>query len=292
MAQLWRPIALAGVVAALIFTAALRGGEDEVTDAAAAEALPTEAAPDDAPDDDAPAQNERAFSGSGGKAFVPVAAAGPRPAPGTVAKPPVPTVDENGTQLLTGRVRLNVALTFDDGPHPQHTPEVLAILREFGIPATFCLVGAQVVNYPELVREIAADGHALCNHTVTHDTKLRHKDEATITDEIVRTDEAIVAAVPDAEVSFFRAPGGYFAKNVNVVAADHGLTPLGWSIDTEDWRKPGADAIRDRVLDRMHPGAVVLIHDGGGDRTASVAALPEIITALADEGYRFVVPNR
>lgn len=278
MAQLWRPIALAGVVVALVFTAAVRGGGDDATDPAPVAA---------------PTSDAVALTGSaGGKAFVPVSGANQRPAAGTVAPPPVPAVDDIDTRRLTGYVRLNVALTFDDGPHPQYTPTVLAILREHGVVATFCVVGAQVRSYPDLVREIAADGHALCNHTVTHDTKLRHKDESTIAAEITETHEAIVAAVPNAAVHYFRAPGGHFAENVNAVAQAHGLTPLGWSVDTEDWRRPGAEAIRDRVIGGIHPGAIVLIHDGGGDRSGSVAALPDMITTLLDEGYRFVVPSR
>jgi peptidoglycan-N-acetylglucosamine deacetylase len=284
VAQLWRPIALAGVVAALVFSAAMRGGDDPA-DAQLAVGPTAESTAE-------PTVERVAISRGSGKAFVPVSGAGPRPPAGTVASPPAPAVDDIGTRRLTGYVRLNVALTFDDGPHPEYTPAVLAILREHGVTATFCVVGAQVQSYPDLVREIAADGHALCNHTVTHDTKLPNKDEATIAAELADTHEAIVAAAPGTEVHYFRAPGGNFAGNVNAVAEAHGLTPLGWSLDTEDWRKPGADTIRDRVIGGIHPGAIVLIHDGGGDRSASVAALPAIVTTLLDEGYRFVVPSR
>lgn len=302
MAQLWRPIALAGVVVALVLTAAVRGGGPEASDAAAV-AAPTatpSAEPTTQPSTEpsvsvspstAPRQDAAALSGTG-RIFVAAAEAGPRPAPGTVAKPPTPAVDDIGTRRLTGYVRLNVALTFDDGPHPQHTPAVLAILREHGVVATFCVVGAQVRLYPDLVREIVADGHALCNHTVAHDTELRQKAESAIAADLIETHEAIVAAVPGAEVPYFRAPGGNFAGNVNEVVQAQGMTPLGWSLDTQDWRRPGAEAIRDRVIEGIHPGAIVLIHDGGGDRSGSVAALTDIITTLRDEGYRFVVPSR
>lgn len=203
---------------------------------------------------------------------------------------PVGAVDEIGTRRLTGRSGTTVALTFDDGPHPRHTPEVLAILGEHGVVATFCVVGHMVEAQPDLVRRIAEEGHALCDHTTSHDMELRNRSAERIQDEIAGTLAAITAAAPGAEVPFFRAPGGHFAENLNEVATSLGQVPLGWSIDTRDWRQPGAAEIRDRVLHEAHPGAVVLMHDGGGDRTGTVEALPGIISGLADLGYEFVVP--
>ena len=166
-----------------------------------------------------------------------------------------------------------------------------AVLRDRNVVATFCLVGGPARSNPDLVKAIVADGHVLCNHTVDHDMGLRHKSDGEITSDLEDTQAAILAAAPDADIRFFRAPGGNFATNLNSTAATLGFTPLGWSIDTRDWQKPGAAAIRDTVLTQIHPGAVVLMHDGGGDRSQTVSALPEIIDGLAELGYSFVVPS-
>ncbi|WP_158564019.1 polysaccharide deacetylase family protein [Jiangella anatolica] len=204
---------------------------------------------------------------------------------------PVAEVDDAGTRRLNGREGRTVALTFDDGPHPEQTPQVLRILREYEITATFCLVGEMARLYPKLVQQIADDGHRLCDHTITHDTELPDRDPGVIEDEIGGTLAAIRDAVPDVAVPFFRAPGGNFAANVNEVAAAHDQAALGWSIDPADWRKPGARAIHDYVAEHIHPGAIVLLHDGGGDRSGTVSALPAIIETLLAAGYEFVVPR-
>ena len=265
MADGWRPLVVSGVVVAVIIGAA--NGDEEPIDGrdatlSAATAQPTEQ-----------------------RAVEPPAEV---PAGDTMA--PVPAVDDIGTHRLTGRDGSTVALTFDDGPHPKHTVKVLAVLRDKGVTATFCLVGTQASTYPGLVAAIVKDGHVLCNHTVTHDMSLRSKRDGVIAAEFDDTQAAILRAAPGADVRFFRAPGGNFADNLNEAATARGLTPLGWSVDSNDWRKPGADAIRDSVLSQIHPQAVVLLHDGGGDRAQTVSALPEIIDALVERGYTFVVP--
>ncbi|PSL03579.1 peptidoglycan/xylan/chitin deacetylase (PgdA/CDA1 family) [Haloactinopolyspora alba] len=207
------------------------------------------------------------------------------------AGPSMPEVDSLGTRHLTGRAGKTVALTFDDGPHPGQTPQVLRILRDYDVTATFCVVEPNVRRHQDLVREIVADGHTLCNHTVSHDSRLPERPAGRIDDEIGTVVRAIDDVVPEAAVPFFRAPGGNFAANVNAVADGYGEQPLGWSIDPEDWRDQTTRRIRDEVIQRMHPGAVVLLHDGGGDRSATIAALPRIIETVRAAGYEFVVPR-
>jgi peptidoglycan/xylan/chitin deacetylase (PgdA/CDA1 family) len=267
MADGWRPLVVSGVVVAVIIGAANRDGDS--VDAAAA--VVTEQ----------PAVEQTAGPPT-------QAPAGTRDSGDTAA--PVPAVDDIGTHRLTGREGPTVALTFDDGPHPRHTEQVLAVLRAKGVTATFCLVGTQVGTYPGLVDAIVEDGHVLCNHTVSHDMSLRFKRDGVIAAEFDDTEAAILRAAPDADIRYFRAPGGNFADNLNDAANARGLTPLGWSVDSNDWRKPGAGAIRDTVLSQAHPQAVVLLHDGGGDRSQTVSALPEIIDGLIERGYTFVVP--
>jgi peptidoglycan/xylan/chitin deacetylase (PgdA/CDA1 family) len=212
-----------------------------------------------------------------------------KPTPEPVSAP-VAETDAVGTLRLTRTDGRTVALTFDDGPHPKYTPEILAILGDYGVRATFCVLGQQTDRNPALVARIADDGHLLCNHTTDHDTSLRQRNDGAIAEDLRDAAKAIKAAAPEAEIPFFRAPGGYFAANVNVIAGSFEMTPLGWSIDTQDWRRPAADAIHDTVIDAIHPGAIVLLHDGGGDRSATVEALPMIIESLRNRGYQFVVP--
>jgi peptidoglycan-N-acetylglucosamine deacetylase len=204
---------------------------------------------------------------------------------------PIPHRDNMGVIQTTGAPGRTVSLTFDDGPSPKYTPEVLDILAQHDVKATFCLVGASAKEHPELVRKIADRGHTLCDHTNTHDLDLADRPETQIRSEIGSTLEYVRAAVPDAEVPFYRAPGGNFSADVIEVAADYGQQPLGWSVDPRDWTEPGTEAIETAVLDQVIPGSVVLLHDGGGDQSETVDALDGIITALRAVGYEFVIPK-
>jgi peptidoglycan-N-acetylglucosamine deacetylase len=123
------------------------------------------------------------------------------------------------------------------------------------------------------------------------DLDLADRPETRVRSEIGSTLEYIRAAVPDADVPFYRAPGGNFSAEVIAVAADYGQQPLGWSIDPRDWTEPGMDAIKTAVDDGVSPGSVVLLHDGGGDQSETVDALDGIITALRAAGYEFVIPK-
>lgn len=184
-----------------------------------------------------------------------------------------------------------VTLTFDDGPHPTYTPQVLRILRDHDVQAVFCVVGEAVRENPELVRDIVEAGHQLCNHTFDHDNHLADRTDQQIRAQLTRTADAIEAADADADVPFFRQPATYVTDNVAAVARDEGYTPLDWTVDPRDWSTPGADAVLTRVLDRIRPGSVVLLHDGGGDRSGTVAALDQILTALDTAGYDVVLPE-
>jgi peptidoglycan/xylan/chitin deacetylase (PgdA/CDA1 family) len=183
-----------------------------------------------------------------------------------------------------------VALTFSSGPDPAYTPQILDVLDRHGVPATFCVVGEQVRDYPELVRRISDEGHTLCSQGLTQDAGLPHREDAEIQAEIEGGRVAIQAAAPGVGVPYFRAPAGAFSAEVNDIAEAYDHTPLGWSLDSSDWEQPGAAAIVDTVLDEVNPGDIVVLHDGGGDRSDTVAALDVLITALQNEGYEIVVP--
>jgi peptidoglycan-N-acetylglucosamine deacetylase len=185
-----------------------------------------------------------------------------------------------------------VALTFDDGPSPKYTPQVLDILKQYQIKATFCVIGDQVNEYPDLVRRIAADGHKLCDHTMTHDMHLPEKSDSRIKEEIVGNKETLQKVVPGSEVAYYRAPGGNWSGDVRQLAASWGLRPLGWSVDPRDWSRPGVDSILGTIREELKPGGVILMHDGGGNRTQTVAALQTLIPELKQQGYSFDFPQQ
>jgi peptidoglycan/xylan/chitin deacetylase (PgdA/CDA1 family) len=183
-----------------------------------------------------------------------------------------------------------VALTFDDGPDPRWTPQVLDLLAEHGAVATFCVVGEKAAKHPELVRRVVEAGMRLCDHSHTHDDQLPTRSVERMTEEILDTHRDLVdlAAVP---VPYFRAPGGNWSDPMLQMAADAAMQPLGWSVDPRDWRKPGAAAIVAAVQDQVHPGAIVLLHDGGGQRGQTVAALEQLLPWLTAQGYAFGFPT-
>ncbi|MGK5743081.1 polysaccharide deacetylase family protein [Micromonospora sp. URMC 103] len=183
-----------------------------------------------------------------------------------------------GAHVSTGDAR--VALTFDDGPDPQYTPQVLAALREYGVRATFCVVGEMAQDHPDLIQAIVADGHTLCNHSWNHDVALGKRSADAIRADLLRTNQAIRAAAPAAPIVWYRQPGGAWTYPVVSVAHGLGMTPLHWNVDPADWEAPGATKITSTVLAQVGPGSIVLMHDAGGSRQGTVDALYRILPAL------------
>lgn len=198
-------------------------------------------------------------------------------------------VDADGVQRRVAAGE-GLALTFDDGPDPRWTPAVLDLLRRHRARATFCVVGQHVAAHPELVRRIADEGHALCDHTWTHDEALASRPTAIVRTELRRTYDAVVAATGGRAPVYFRAPAGRWSPRVVAEARRLGLRPLGWSLDPADWRRPPPAAIASQVLQGPTHGAIVLLHDGYGHREATVAALDSILLALADRRLSLVAP--
>jgi peptidoglycan/xylan/chitin deacetylase (PgdA/CDA1 family) len=184
-----------------------------------------------------------------------------------------------------------VALTFDDGPHPTWTPAVLDLLARHGAVATFCVVGEQAERHEELARRIIEAGMRLCNHSHSHDGELPARPADVVQREVIGTRDHLVTAT-GAPVLYFRAPGGRWSDSLVHLAAEHGMRPLGWSIDARDWQQPGSAEIARRVERQMHPGAVVLLHDGGGRRGQTVAALAQLLPWLVRSCYVFTFPSR
>ncbi|GAB1325803.1 polysaccharide deacetylase family protein [Streptomyces sennicomposti] len=185
-----------------------------------------------------------------------------------------------------------VNITIDDGPDPTWTPQVLQVLREYGVKATFCMVGPQAKAHPDLVKAVVAAGHRLCDHTVSHDTAMDHKSEAYQSQQIVDAERMITEASGGVRPMYYRAPGGAFTPYSRSLAASHGMRPLGWNVDSKDFERPGAAAIVATVEHEMANGPTVLFHDAGGDRSQTVAALREVLPWLKQQGYSFGFPVR
>lgn len=181
-----------------------------------------------------------------------------------------------------------VVLTFDDGPHPPYTPALLDVLAQEQVRAVFCLVGDRAEAHPEIVRRIVAEGHVLGNHSFHHDDLEDWAPEAVQAD-LERTLAAVRAAVPDVPVPFFRAPYGHWGRSIPV-AGRLGMRPLGWQLAVWDWEPPGVEELVRRMTGVM-PGGIILLHDGGGDRSQTVAAVARLIPRLRADGWTFTVPQ-
>ncbi len=182
-----------------------------------------------------------------------------------------------------------VALTFDDGPNPQDTPALLQVLRQHQVKAVFCLWGEHVRQYPDLVRQIVQQGHTLCNHSMRH-SDMGNWSANQIRADLQETNAAIRQAVPGAQIPYFRAPYGSWGQSPQV-AAELGMQPLGWAMDIGDWEPPGTFELVQRLNQRRTPGAVILMHDGGGDRSQTVQAVNQIIPQWKAQGWTFTLPD-
>ncbi|WP_327191067.1 polysaccharide deacetylase family protein [Streptomyces xinghaiensis] len=189
----------------------------------------------------------------------------------------------------TGRGGNSVAFTFDDGPGA-NTPQMLDVLKKNGVKAVFCLWGDHVRQNPDMVRRIVNEGHTLCNHSMQHQDMGGWSADQ-VRQNLEQTNNAIRQAVPNAQIPYYRAPYGSWGQSADV-AASMGMTPLGWRADIADWQPPGADALTQRLRQAITPGAVVLMHDGGGDRSQTVTAVDRVIPEFKGQGWSFDLPAR
>jgi peptidoglycan/xylan/chitin deacetylase (PgdA/CDA1 family) len=173
-----------------------------------------------------------------------------------------------------------VAITFDDGPKLGTTDELLDVLAEERVPATFFVVGCFAERHPELVWRAVAEGHSIGVHGWDHTRLVGSGRRAR--EQLERSLSAVRAAGADARV--FRPPYGEWDSDLIAVAASLGLTSVTWNVNPEDWRQPGRPAIVERVGHGVRPGSIILLHDGRGDRTQTVEAVPAIVRQIHDAG--------
>jgi peptidoglycan-N-acetylglucosamine deacetylase len=240
------------------------------------------AAPDSsaARDGAAPLAARRAVASAG-----PSATRGPdRPARVDAVRDPAP---EQPMYYVDDGPRV-IALTIDDGPSPVYTPQVLQVLEKYGVRASFSMVGENVSYYPAIAKDVAQAGHTIINHTWNH-ANLTSLSAAQQLTEITRATDAIHAAA-GVQPRMFRAPYGAWSRRVLKYCAAEGLIPLDWSVDPRDWSRPGVSEIVGTIMKTTQSGSIILEHDGGGDRSETVAALKIVIPRLLDEGYRFAIP--
>ncbi|MCY4371477.1 MAG: polysaccharide deacetylase family protein [bacterium] len=175
-----------------------------------------------------------------------------------------------------------VYLTFDDGPNPNHTPEVLDILARHGARATFFVIGSLVERYPGIFQRIVAEGHTVANHTWRHEN-LARLTKAEFDETISRTEEIL----GDHATPCLRPPYAATGSHTREWAAEYGLEVHLWSVSANDWLGLNATEIANRIESQVTAGSVVLMHDGGGNRTQTVRGLEMLLDRLADLDLRY-----
>lgn len=182
--------------------------------------------------------------------------------------------------------RMEIALSFDDGPHPRLTPIILDILEEYGIKATFFMVGENVKYYPDAARAVVEAGHELGNHTFSH-RKFGRMTEHEMLDEISSCEDAL-ASVSDSPVRFIRPPEGQMNQTMRRVIGTLDYRIILWDVDTRDWaHTPPAEICR-HILDTVQAGDIILMHDFIGHDSPTPEALRMVLPELIARGYRFV----
>ena len=178
------------------------------------------------------------------------------------------------------------AMTFDDGPSPKYTPQILALLNKFGAHGTFFVVGTNFTKYPGLLQQIAMTGNELASHSMTHpdpnylsDAELDYEVTASVT---------ILREISGQPVRYFRPPYGKGNYIYIQKAPELGIKIVYWTVDPRDWSGITADLIAEHVLDKLIPGCIVLLHDGGGNRQETVDALEVILREGNARGYNSV----
>jgi peptidoglycan-N-acetylglucosamine deacetylase len=179
-----------------------------------------------------------------------------------------------------------VAFTFDDGPDPTYTPQILDALKKYKAKATFFVIGEEAERYPEIVKRQAAEGHEIGNHTYRHHFRDGYS-PAMLKKELAKNSE-IIESLTGTSPTLFRPIAGYYDKEIVDTAIKGGYNVILWSWhqETRDWSRPGAAKITQNVISDTRPGDVIIFHDAGGDRSQTVKAVEDILEILYKNGYQ------
>ena len=175
---------------------------------------------------------------------------------------------------------MQIAITFDDGPHPILTPKILDILEKYHIKATFFIVGENVKNYPDVVEQILNQGHEIGNHTYTHD-RINQKE--------IEACEKVIYELTDYKTKLFRPPEGAINQTIKYISAGLGYDIILWNIDTRDWDHTSPSDISKNVMEKIDSGSIILMHDYISFNSPTPEALELMIPRLLEMGYQFVV---
>lgn len=192
-------------------------------------------------------------------------------------------MDESSIRIAA--LKGTVALTFDDGPTVEYTPQILAILKKYQIKATFFMVGMNAKAHPEIVKMVLADGHAIDSHSMTHPmlTKLNNKQ---LMKEVTEP-QTVIYDIIKQKPHCLRYPFGASNEHVRSVIRQNGIVPVPMGWNSFDYDRPGVEKIVSNVLNNVHSGQVFLLHDGYAKREQTVAALPQIIEGIKKKGFGF-----
>ena len=183
-----------------------------------------------------------------------------------------------------------IALTFDDGPHPRYTPQILDILAEFGVEATFFTVGVNAETYPLIVERILSEGHEIGNHTY------HHYHTANVAGDVLTEDILACSRVLKEQTGkaprLFRPPEGICNEDMARLCEEEGYVIVMWSVDTRDWAHPEVGEICQNVRQNVRDGSIILMHDFIGKKSPTPAALRRIIPMLQESGFEFVTVSR
>lgn len=184
-----------------------------------------------------------------------------------------------------------IALTFDDGPHPQFTPPLLKVLDQYDVRATFFWLGSWVQNYPEIAQQVYEAGHQLALHSFTHRPFLFQKPEE-IYQSLKATQEAIATVCPNAPIPIdVRPPYGVCSAKTIQKLEQWGYRTVMWSVVPIDWTEPGVEIVRQRVLKHTHAGDLIVLHDGSSGGQAVANCTTKILPELLGKGFEFISVN-
>ncbi len=179
-----------------------------------------------------------------------------------------------------------IALTFDDGPHPRYTKQILDILEKYGVKATFFFVGQNIDYYPDAARAVVEAGHEIGNHTYTHN-RVKRMTEDEVLNEMTRCDD-VIYSLGEYQTVLFRPPEGAFGEAVENSASALGYSVILWSVDTRDWAHSSPAEIYENVTQNIDSGDIILMHDYVSYNSPTPQALELIIPELQRQGYKFV----